>query len=156
MGVWLEPTPEMGTWSVEVFTGSACFRNAAPADCVDGSGVEVPTPGPLLNAELPPLDCGGRPAAFEVPIRELRPVIAAVDQVLAEPLYFDHVQHGDLDLGCWNEAVSEGSWLRVPGPVLESVVRVGYRSIEVLYSHVAELRYHLVDFLNRSCSDDFM
>jgi hypothetical protein len=156
VGVLLEPTPEMGIWSVEVFTSSASFRCRAPADCVDGSGVEAPRPGPIADAELPPLEPGGRPAVFEVPVRELRPVIAAVDQVLAEPLYFDHVQHGDLDLGRWNEPVSEGSWLRVPGPVLESAVRVGYRSIEVSYNHVAELRYHFVDFLHRSCSDDVM
>lgn len=155
MGVWLEPTPEMGTWSVEVFTGSACFRCSAPADCVDGRNADAPRLRPIADAELPPLDPGGRPAAFEVPVRELRPAIAAVDQVLAEPLYFDHVQHGELDLGRWNEPIAEGSWLRVPGPVLESAARVGYRSIEVSYNHVAELRYHLVDFLNRSCSDDF-
>ncbi|MEV4049601.1 hypothetical protein AB0J55_00275 [Amycolatopsis sp. NPDC049688] len=156
MGVLLEPTPEMGTWSVEVFTSSASFRCSAPADCVDGSGVEAPQPGLIADAELPPLEPGGRRAVFEVPARELRPVIAAMDQVMAEPLYFDHVQHGDLDLGRWTEPVLEGSWLRVPGPVLESAVRVGYRSIEVSYNHVAELRHHLVDFLNRRCSDDVM
>lgn len=153
MGVVLKPGPEMGTWSVEVFLGSACFHSTAPADCVDQIGSGSPRQEAASQVELPALDPDRR-AAFEIPVLELAPVIAAVDQVLAEPLYFDHVQHGDLDLGCWHEPVLEDGWLRVRGPVVESVVRVGYRSIEVSYSHVAELRYHLVDFLNRSCSGD--
>ncbi|MEV7094017.1 hypothetical protein AB0M80_14400 [Amycolatopsis sp. NPDC051045] len=43
------------------------------------------------------------PAVFEVPVGDLPAVVAALDQVLAEPLYLEHVQHGDLDLGCWGE-----------------------------------------------------
>ncbi|MEU0529138.1 hypothetical protein [Amycolatopsis tolypomycina] len=149
MGILLDPTPEMGTWSVEVFMSSACLRSAAPADCVDRDGTVVGSAA--WEAQLPVLDPGRRPAVFEVPAGDLQAVIAALDQVLAEPLYFDHVQHGDLDLGCWGKPVVENGWLSMRGPVLDAVVRVGCRSVELSYSHVAELRYHLVDFLHRGC-----
>jgi hypothetical protein len=37
---------------------------------------------------------------------------------------------------------------------VETVVRVGCRSVKLSYRYVAELRYHLVGFLNRSGSGE--
>ncbi|MFJ7212768.1 hypothetical protein [Amycolatopsis sp. NPDC098790] len=116
MGVVLEPTPEMGTWSVEVFLDSACFRSVAPADCVHRGGT-APAGGAAANdAELPVVDPERAPGGVTIPVADVASVVAALDQVLGEPLYFDHVQHGDLDLGCWREPVVEHGWLHVPGP----------------------------------------
>jgi hypothetical protein len=144
----------MGTWSVEVFLDSACFRSGAPADCVSRGGTARAVGAAAGDAELPVLDPQRPPGGFTIPAADVVPVVAAVDQVLGEPLYFDHLQHGDLDLGCWREPVLEHGWLHVPGPVVDVGVHVSSRWVEVSYSDLAELRYHLVDFLERTCPDD--
>ncbi|WIX85692.1 hypothetical protein [Amycolatopsis sp. DG1A-15b] len=155
MGVVLEPTPEMGTWSVEVFLDSACFRSWAVADCVDRSGAAASAEAAAVpDAALPVLDPQRPPGGFAIPAADVVPVVAAVDQVPGEPLYFDYIQHGDLDLGCWREPVVEHGWLHVPGPVVDAGVYVSFRWIEVSYSHLAELRYHLADFLERTCPEE--
>jgi hypothetical protein len=55
---------------------------------------------------------------------------------------------------CWAQPRVEGNWVTLDGPVLDAATRVHDRSVELRYTHVAELRLMLVDFANARAADD--
>ena len=79
---------------------------------------------------------------------ELLPLIAALDQILADGIYFDYARYGGLKLGRWAEPEIEGGWVWVRGPVLAAATRIVDRSFELHYDHVAELRHTLAELAN--------
>lgn len=85
MGVLLKPTPDMGDWIVEVFTDRACLRRTAPADSA-ATGVHDARRDPARDeVTLPELDdAASSDRGFGFEITDLEPVIATLDQVLAD------------------------------------------------------------------------
>jgi hypothetical protein len=75
MGVLLEPTPQMGTWSGEVFVESACLRSSALVACVDRDTGTAAAKSAGPGVELPVFDPQPRAPVFEVPAREVDAVM---------------------------------------------------------------------------------
>ena len=154
MGVLLEPTPETGPWSVELFTDRACLRAMAPCDRTNSgrpkSTLRETSP---VNAELPAL--GQEPAepVFAFAAHELTFVTAALDQVSGDGLYLDFVTKTGIVFGRWSKPVIEAGWVHVPGPVAAAATQVRCRLVEIGYPHVAELRHVLASLENQSFSD---
>lgn len=154
MGVLLEPTPEMGAWSVELFTDRVCLRAAAPCDRANSGRPKSARcePSPW-NAELPAL--GQKPAepVFAFAVCELRFVTAALDQASGDALYADFVTKTGFVFGTWSKPVIEAGWVHVWGPVAAAVMQIRCRLVEIGYSHVAELRHVLAGLEKQTFSD---
>lgn len=154
MGVLLEPTPEMGAWSVELFTDSVCLRAAAPCDRVSSGRPKSAPHEPLsLNVELPVLEQASAEPVFAFAAWELPFVAAALDQVSGDALYADFVTTTGFVFGTWSRPVIEAGWVHVWGPVAAAATQIRCRLVEIGYSHVAELRHVLAGLEKQSFSD---
>ena len=155
MGVLLRPTPEMGPWTVELFTDHACLRRSAPIEHATTAAAKAPSSCVRDDVMLPELEPAASPdRRLGFGIADVMPLIAARDQVLADGLYCDYINRNDADLSRWRQPRVEDDWVTIEGPVLDAATRVRDRSVEFRYTHVAELRLVLADFANALTADD--
>jgi hypothetical protein len=146
----LEPTPETGSWTVEALTNRVRLRRSAPAEC----GV-VAAPARSVHADVVLPEPGSSARRLGFVAADLGPVIAALDVVVADDLYFDYINDVDVDLGRWGKVRVDENWVTVDGPVLAAVTKIHGSSVEVSYAHVAELRLVLADFANARAAGGF-
>ncbi|SEB46820.1 hypothetical protein SAMN04489727_1990 [Amycolatopsis tolypomycina] len=156
MGVLLKPTPHMGAWAVEMFTDRTCLRRTALADSAPTTRARRSHLAVPDDVKLPQLDVEEAEAerGFGFEIADLEPVIATLDQVLGDALYFDYIGRVNIDLGRWRRPRAEDGWVTIDGPIAEASTRVHDRAVELRYVHVAELRLVLVDFADIRAADD--
>jgi len=155
VGVLLKPTPDMGSWSVEIFTESARLWQKAQRDRIPGCEAVSRRPARVLaEGELPALDPDTVAVGVTFAAPELLPLVAALDQVLADEIYVDYARHGGFRLGQWAEPETVDGWVLVRGPVLAPSTHIGERSFVLHYAYVAELRYMLAVFANHLAKGD--
>ncbi|WP_328604771.1 hypothetical protein OG943_32715 [Amycolatopsis sp. NBC_00345] len=148
MGALLEATPEMGAWSVEVRRESAYLTGSGYNDHVFDDGPEPRhVPRVLWDPEQPfgPADAPQeivRAVAFAVPAEDAGNVLAALDQILADPSYATFMQETEPQAGVWRAEPADDV-IRFYGPVIAFGSHKPWalhHSVELEYRVLADLR----------------
>ncbi|WP_410673811.1 hypothetical protein [Amycolatopsis sp. cmx-4-68] len=153
MGAVLEATTEMGEWSVEVRRESAYLTGSGYNDHVfDGGPEPRHVPHVLWDSEQPfgraeaPHEIV-RAVAFAVPAEDAGNVLAALDQILAQPSYARFMQEHEPEAGTWR-AERAGDLVRLYGPVIAFGSHkpwAAHGSVELEYGSLAALRAALAE-----------
>jgi hypothetical protein len=139
-----------------MFTDRTYLRRTAPADSAAAAHAARSVRPVRDDVTLPELDVEAALSdrGFGFDIADLEPVIATLDQVLADTLYCDYIGRVNVDLGRWARPHAEDGWVTIDGPVIDATTRVYDRRVELSYVHVAELRLMLVDFADARAAGD--
>jgi hypothetical protein len=130
MGAILEPTADMGAWSVEVRRESA-YLNGGEVHTHRTRAADVHD---------------GNDLGFAVQVSDASHVAAALNQIVENPGYAGYA--GPLMSDAWTIEIQDG-WVRFNGPVIcyGGPSEWGKGSVELLYANVAELQDKLNAFM---------
>ncbi|WP_328611783.1 hypothetical protein OG943_22575 [Amycolatopsis sp. NBC_00345] len=145
MGALLEPTTEMGKWSVEVRRESAYLRCSGYNEHVWEDGPEPRHSPRVWWDPEQPLDGPDEidwAAAFAVLAEDTGCVLAALDQILTDPGYGEFMREREPEAGVWRAKQTEDS-VRLYGPTIAFGSREPWAVhdlVELVYSTLADLR----------------